>query len=133
MNQPIDIQLKSLALAVGLDAEEPLLALERRVQELYRSAAGSNDDEHIARIGREIDDLEAEICQAVPSTLGGIAVKVRHLWNCAKEHVEPDDELNVRTTLEALGRLAESADEAVEVEHGEVPNGRQTSDVAAAS
>ncbi len=84
--------------------------IERRLSELYRSAAGSENDEHIARIGREIDDLEAELCQTVPRTIAGIAVKVRHLWHCAQEQAEGDDELNVRTILESLCGLAKQAE-----------------------
>lgn len=112
VNQTQDIELKSISLSNDVDAEEPLLALECRIQALYRSAAESGSDEYAARIGQEIDELESEIRQSVPITLAGIAVKVRHLWNSARVEGEPEDDLNLRTTLEALSQLADCANEA---------------------
>ena len=110
MGQYLDLDQKSISLEADSAFDEPLTMIERRLRELYRSAAASENDELIARIGREIDDLEAEICPTVPRTIAGIAVKVRHLWHCAQEQAEGDDELNVRTILESLCSLAEQAE-----------------------
>ena len=88
-----------------LQDDEPLLALEQRIANLMGLSQGLEDDDHLDQFGRELDRLENEIRDAVPTTPAGIAVKVRQLWSNVSGDSEPDDFENLKTIHEALRRL----------------------------
>lgn len=85
---------------------DPLLSAEERLLEVVERASETTNDDQLDRLGQELDNLEATICKSVPSTPCGIAVKVRQLWECAKEDADTEDYENIRTILEGLNALA---------------------------
>lgn len=93
-----------------LQDDEPLLAVEQRIANLMGLSHGVHDDDHLDQFGRELDRLEGQIRDAVPTTPAGIAVKIRQLWSNVGCDVESDDFENLRTIHEALRRLERECD-----------------------